>query len=434
MESSAQNIGALVEALASGKLGVRDHVLGCLERIERSDLNAFVAVHRERSLARADALDEERRAGRVPGPLFGLAMGIKDNFDEGGMVSAAGCRALRHRVPASDAEAVRRLRDAGAVIVGRTAMHELADGVTSENPWTGPVHNPWRMGHHPGGSSGGSAAAVAAGLVPGALGTDTGGSVRIPASLCGVVGMKPSAGLIPTAGVVPLSPSLDHVGAIAGDVEGIGRLIEVLAGAQGAGLARAARMPARALRLGVIADLGFAPDGEVGALFDDACRKLRDAGQSLVEVRVEGFDKALPIMASIYGPEMARVHAALLQAAEGDVSRSLRADLERGRALAPEKHKRARERAGTLARALDAALDSVDALLLPTTPHPARPFGSPDPHSYLFYTCPFNLSGHPAISLPMGRVDGLPGGRAHGRPRGGGAGGVGGWGAGGWGV
>ncbi len=407
MNPKAQDLPEIAAALGAGRLDVSAHVKACLNSITCSRLNAFVAIHREQALERAAALDEARSAGRAPGPLFGLALAIKDNFDEAGIPSAAGCRAYRNRIPEKDAEAVRRLRDAGAVIVGRTNMHELADGVTSENPWTGPVHNPWREGFHPGGSSGGSAAAVAAGLVPGALGTDTGGSVRIPASLCGVVGMKPSAGLVPTAGVVPLSLSLDHVGPIAASVAGVGMLLEALAGTAGQGMARAAREPAESARLGVLEPMSESDPG-VAALFDSSCQALRRAGFGITRLRVEGFEKALSIMASIYGPEMAASHAALLSAPEEDISAALRADLARGRALPPEKHAQARASAQALAAALDAVFDEVDALLLPTTLYPARPFGSAGSHVYLQNTCAFNLSGQPAISIPMGCVQGLP--------------------------
>lgn len=410
MAPKAQDLCEIAAALGAGRLDASAHIKACLASIASSRLNAFVAVHRERALLQAAALDETRRAGRAPGPLFGLALAIKDNFDESGIPSAAGCRAYRNRIPEKDAEAVRRLRDAGAVIVGRTNMHELADGVTSENPWTGPVHNPWREGFHPGGSSGGSAAAVAAGLVPGALGTDTGGSVRIPASLCGVVGMKPSAGLVPTDGVVPLSVSLDHVGPIAASVAGVGMLLEVLAGAAGQGMARAAREPAESARLGVLVQEGAEIDPGVTALFDSSCQALRRAGFGITRLRVEGFEKALSIMASIYGPEMAASHAALLSAPEEDISPALRADLARGRALPPEKHAQARSRAQALSAALDEVFEEVDALLLPTTSYPARPFGSAGSHVYLQNTCAFNLSGQPAISIPMGFVQGLPAG------------------------
>jgi aspartyl-tRNA(Asn)/glutamyl-tRNA(Gln) amidotransferase subunit A len=408
MHSANPALPEILVALRRGALGATEHVAACLERIERSRLNAFVAVQRARALARAAELEEARLAGQEPGPLFGLALAIKDNFDQAAEPCAAGCRAYRNRVPTADAEAVRRLQAAGAVIVGRTGMHELADGVTSENPWTGPIHNPWRAGHHPGGSSGGSAAAVAARLVPGALGTDTGGSVRIPASLCGVVGLKPSAALVPTAGVVPLSVSLDHVGPLAGSVAGVGALLEALAGPSGQGLARAAREPVSDLRLGVLENPGLAPDPGVAGLFEAARVKLLAAGFSGGPVRIEGFERALSIMACIYGPEMAAAHAALLDAPGEDISPALRADLERGRALPEDKRAQAGERGRALAATLEAAFDELDVLLLPTTPHPARPFGSPGPHTYLGYTCAFNLSGQPALSLPMGRVDGLP--------------------------
>ncbi|HSA24068.1 MAG TPA: amidase, partial [Myxococcota bacterium] len=408
--------------LRRGALGAEEHVAACLADIGRSPLNAFVRVYSERARAEAAALDRARQAGAEPGPLFGLAVAVKDNLDEAGQPCAAGCRAYRARVPGEDAEAVRRLRAAGAVIVGRTGMHELADGVTSENPWTGPVHNPCRLGFHPGGSSGGSAAAVGAGLVPAALGTDTGGSVRIPASLCGVVGFKPSHGLLPTAGVVPLSTSLDHLGVLTGNVAGAGLVAEALAGPAGQGLAAAARAPRGVLRLGVLEGLGetgTGPDLGVAAVFAEALARLGRAGFGQRPVRVAGFERALAVMSGIYAPEMAAAHTALLAGPPEDLSPEVRADLERGRAAPPEKLAQAQARRGELALALEAALAGADLLVLPTTPHPARPFGSPRPHTYLLYTCAFNLSGQPAVSLPMGQVDGLPVGLQLVGPRGG---------------
>ena len=268
-------IGATIAGMS-----VVENVREALQAIDRNaDLNAFITVHREAALLRAGELDESDQA---PGPLFGTAVAVKDNIDEAGVVCSAGCAAYRDRVPDRDAGAVSLLKQAGAVVIGRTNMHELGDGVTSENRHYGPVHNPHRRGYHPGGSSGGSAAAVAAGCVPAALGTDTGGSVRIPAALCGVTGFKPTAGRTPNDGVMPLSTTLDQVGLIAGSSADCARLFAVFANET------TGDHSTQKLRIGVLSGFGIEPDPQVGIIFEETlgvlegvdpqplgCRKLR---------------------------------------------------------------------------------------------------------------------------------------------------------------
>ena len=371
-------------------------------------VNAFRAVHAQE--ARAQARSEDAGRGDAPrrGPLDGIPVAIKDNIDEKGVICAAGSAAYRDRVPSEDAEVVLRLRRAGALILGRTNMHELADGVTSENPHFGPVHNPWRMGYHPGGSSGGSAAAVAAGVVPVALGTDTGGSVRIPAALCGVVGLKPSLGLIPTGGVVPLSPTLDHLGVLARTVRDTALAFAALSGlALVPDWENVARARSRR-KIGVLSGFAQAADEPVEGLFQHALAKLADLGFAPVPVAQEALAGAPKILSAIYAPEAAKVHAQALRERAEDFSPEVRADLARGLRLSPETIQKAHAERQRLGAGLQDALADLDFLVSPTTPHPARPLGSPDPHTYLTYTCPFNLSGHPAISVPMGWVDGLP--------------------------
>ncbi len=377
-----------------------------LESIDRNrDLNAFILVHHRAALERARELD---RAGGSPGPLSGLAVAVKDNIDEAGEICSAGCAAYRDRVPERDAGVITRIEQAGAVVVGRTNMHELADGVTSENPHYGPVHNPHRRGFHPGGSSGGSAAAVAAGCVPAALGTDTGGSVRIPASLCGVTGFKPTAGRVPTDGVVPLSTTLDHVGPIAGTAGDCARLLAVLAGEPTGELAGCCQQPPGRLRIGVLSGFGIEPDPQVGIAFEEALGTMERLGHSLVPLHLPVLAKGLRILSGIYAPEAARRHLERLRTRPGDFGEEVRADLERGVQMDPDAYQAALRDRDAFSDELAGAMQALDLLASPATPHPARPIGSANPHTYLIFTCPFNLSGQPAISVPMGKVDGLP--------------------------
>jgi aspartyl-tRNA(Asn)/glutamyl-tRNA(Gln) amidotransferase subunit A len=332
---------------------------------------------------------------------------IKDNIDEAATICSAGCAAYRDRIPDTDATVVQRLRAAGAIVLGRTNMHELADGVTSENLHYGPVHNPHRRGFHPGGSSGGSAAAVAAGIVPAALGTDTGGSVRIPAALCGVVGFKPTMSRVPTTGIVPLSTTLDHAGVLARTVRDAAELTAVLTQGAVAVPREAWTTPPAGLRVGLL-DFGLAPDPGVAERFAEAVRALERLGWSVVEAEVPAAAEALGVMSAIYAPELARWHEPRLWQRPEGFSPELRADLQRGLAQPAPRYTEALGRRAGLAGQVDGAMEELDLLLSPATPHPARPFGSPRPHTYLRYTCLFNLTGQPAIAVPMGMVDGLP--------------------------
>lgn len=392
---SCHNLQEAVEAVKTGRARAEVLAEQAASRARADACNAFVLIHD----------DVAERAARAPdGPLRGACVALKDNIDEAGVVAAGGCAAYFDRVPGVSATVVQRLLAAGAVVVGRTNMHELADGVTSENVHHGPVHNPARRGYHPGGSSGGSAVAVAAGIVPLALGTDTGGSVRIPAALCGVVGFKPTAGLVPLDGVMPLSTTLDHVGPLTRTVTDCVLAMQTLAGPR---WLEGELLPST-VRLGVLQGFGEVPDAGIAAVFSTALRRLEALGCRSDTVVLPELARGLRLLSSIYGPEAGEYHAEVLRRAPETLGEEVRADLERGLRADPVRRQIALEERAGLAESIEACFETVDLLVSPTTPRPAAPFGSPGSHVYLSYTCPFNLGGQPAVSVPMGEVAGLP--------------------------
>jgi len=294
----------------------------------------------------------------------GRRLAVKDNIDVAGMPCAGGMEVLRGRIAQTDAPCVARLKAAGYAVVGKTLMDEAAFGATGDNPWFGRCHNPARHGYTPGGSSAGSAAAVAAGLCDAALGTDTLGSVRIPASYCGVVGYLPGRGLIDSAGVMPLMPEFDRVGVLARSIADAARVASVMAG--------------RPIEPRAGASVGHLEGIVWGA--------LRRAALLLVEV------------------EAARIYAAN----NPKLSAQLRAALEFGRTASPERIARARERIDEARRRLDELLGRYDVLVLPTTPQTAFPFDAPVPPTQADFTVPASVAGLAAISVPTEKRDGLP--------------------------
>jgi aspartyl-tRNA(Asn)/glutamyl-tRNA(Gln) amidotransferase subunit A len=392
----------------------------CLDRItERNrSLNAYITVLVDEALEQARICDEEIAGGRYRGPLHGVPISLKDLIDVRGTPTTAASRVRDGHVAQRDAVVTGRLRDAGAVFLGKTNLHEFALGTTNEDSGYGPVQHPLDATRSPGGSSGGSAASVLAGMAYASVGTDTGGSVRIPSAACGLVGLKPTIGEIPIEGVVPLSRTLDHVGPICLSVADTALMYGVLRGSP----VPASPVPRAAgqLRLGVPRPYFFDRlDPQVAARFEEACERLRSAGALLEDVEIPHTAEIATVYVHIALPEAAAYHAATLESRPGDYTENVRLRLEMGRYILAEDYVRAQTGREVMTHEVKSVLHGRDALLLPSMAVPATRLGVPmvtidgveEPvrNITLRLTQLFNITGHPAISLPCGRTeDGLP--------------------------
>jgi len=416
-------ITELAPLLAARHVSSVDLTQACLDEIAAHNdaLRAFITVTADEALADARACDAELAAGHCRGPLHGIPISLKDLIDQRGVPTTAASRVRDGHVAAADAPVTAALRASGAVLVGKTNLHEFAFGTTSDETAYGAVRNPHDQTRSPGGSSGGSAVAILTGMSVASIGTDTGGSIRIPAAACGAVGLKPTHGEVPAEGVVPLSRSLDHVGPLARSVADAWLLYLVLRGtppAAGASWAEARRIGG--LRLGVVRPyVHDVLDDEVRGRFAEALAWLRQAGVKTVDVALPHAAETAPIYSHISLPEAAAYHATAVSARPERYTPNVRHRIEMGRYVLAEDYARAQRGREVLRAEVDRALADVDALVLPTLPIPAQPVGATTvevggrPESVrvlmLKLTQIFNVTGHPAISIPMGSTaDGLP--------------------------
>lgn len=420
MPSEPRTITELAAALRAREVTSAAVTEQCLARIAERNaaINAFITVFADEARLAAAAADRELASGRDRGPLHGVPVSLKDLVDVRGTATTAASRVRARHVAPADALIVERLRDAGAVLVGKTNLHEFAFGTTNDDSAFGPARHPLDPARSPGGSSGGSAASVADGMAYASIGTDTGGSIRIPAAACGVVGLKPALGDVPTDGVVPLSATLDHVGPLCRTVADAAIVYGVLRGA--ATPAPPRPNGPRGLRIGVprryFLDL---LDDEVAAAFRETCSRLARAGAALQDVDVPHADTIAPVYLHIVLAEAAAYHAKTLEERPDDYTPNVRIRLEMGRYVLAEDYLRALAGRRVLMREVDAALDGRDALLLPALAIPAPPIGAstvrvgaseePVRNVMLRLTQLFNLTGHPAIAIPCGTTRaGLP--------------------------
>jgi aspartyl-tRNA(Asn)/glutamyl-tRNA(Gln) amidotransferase subunit A len=412
---------ALIKARSVSPQELTEEYLSRIERLNPR-INAYVQVTHERARDDARRATEEIASGTYRGPLHGVPIGLKDLYDTAGIRTAGGAKILADRVPATDATVARKLREAGSVLLGKLNTHELAFGATTNNPHFGATHNPWQLDAIPGGSSGGSGAAIAAGLAAGTTGTDTGGSIRIPASLCGCVGLKPTYGRVSKAGVLPLSWVLDNAGPITRTVEDAAVMLQVMAGYDpddfstvpvavddylaplGEGV--------RGLRIGVPRAYFYDRlDDEVRAAVEQALDVLRGLGAELRDVQVPDFG---PITVPAFGlvvAELLELYGEQFRTRPEDFGADVAGILQQG---APDGVSVAAALRGMyeLTQAMRRVLLDVDALVTPTTPVPAMAIGqevieyggAQEPVIFALIRCtmPFNATRLPALSVPCG--------------------------------
>ncbi|MGI9079938.1 MAG: Asp-tRNA(Asn)/Glu-tRNA(Gln) amidotransferase subunit GatA [Acidimicrobiales bacterium] len=459
MTATAWQIAEAVRSGARTALDVVDEHLGRIAERE-PELHAFNLVLGDEARAAAARVDESVAAGRDPGPLAGVPVAVKDNLCTRGIPTTCSSRILEHWVPPYDATVVTRLVGAGAVIVGKTNLDEFAMGSSTENSAFGPTRNPHDPTRVPGGSSGGSAAAVAAGFAPLALGSDTGGSIRQPAALCGVVGAKPTYGMVSRYGLIAFASSLDQVGPFAANVADAALLLEVIAGHDPADstsipgpsprsegrsgpaprsgdLRGAVDEGVDGLRIGVVTELAHGADADVSARLDEAVRALEAAGAKVDEASVPAAVHGLsayyllaPAEASsnlarydgvryglrVDGADVSEMNHLTRTAGFGnEVKRRIMLGTYALSAGYYDAYYGQAQRVRTLIiRDFEAAYASHDLLLSPTAPTTAFPLGAKTSDPLTMYlsdvcTIPSNLAGHPAVSVPYGTGDdGLP--------------------------
>jgi len=408
-----------------------------LDRIDQLNpkINAYITVTSELALAQAKRAETEmfsprgRKSRRDRGPLHGIPISLKDNIYTKGIRTTAGSKILKDFIPLHDAEAWAKLEEAGAILVGKTNLHEFAYGVTTNNPHYGPTRNPWDLNRIPGGSSGGSAAAVAAGLCYGSIGTDTGGSIRIPSSLCGVVGVKPGIGRVSLEGVVPLSPRLDFVGPLARTVADAALLLDpiFLRGKKEPSLLLSRKSPARSLRkirLGLPKDLFFdVVSDDVYMVFHEAVKELQKEGATVKGISIPLLSETEEAGNHIAWPEATHYHqqAGWFPAHSAEYGEDVWTRLDLGTRISATAYLKALETRDKFIQQFHVTMADagVDAIVAPTTPIAAPLLGEentrigkenyPTRALLLRLNRPANLAGIPAISIPCGFTSaGLP--------------------------
>ncbi|SEA39300.1 amidase [Rubrimonas cliftonensis] len=421
-------IAEAADLIRDGKLSPVGLVEDCLRRIDALDgtYHAFIEVLREPALAAARAAEAEIAAGRWRGPMHGVPIGLKDIYETKGVRTTGHSRVAADYVPTEDATTTAMLEASGAINLGKLATWEFAIGGPSfDLPWP-PAGNPWRHDHDPGGSSSGTGTAVATGMVLGGMGSDTGGSIRFPAALCGIAGIKPTYGRVSRAGVMPLSFSLDHAGPMAWTVEDCAIMMQALAGHDPRDPA-SAELPvpdyraaltgdAKGLRVGVLRqfyETDAPADADCAAAFDAALAALADLGATVVELpALSPMQDYLAAAFLISRSEAFAIHEETLRASPGLYGEVARERMLMGALVTGADYVQAMRRRRELCVEFAAAMRGVDVVALPTLPTAAPKLGAYGKHFTIdrpLYTTPFNLTGSPALSVCDGfSAEGLP--------------------------
>jgi aspartyl-tRNA(Asn)/glutamyl-tRNA(Gln) amidotransferase subunit A len=414
-------------AYAARRLSPVELLRALLDRIEARDqrINAFIKVDAEGAFDAARQAEKDIVAGRARGPLHGVPIAIKDNIDIAGLPTTCHSKILVDNIAHMDAQVIGRLRAAGAILLGKLSLHEFAFGGPSKELPFPFARNPWNLDCQPGGSSSGSGAALAAGFVPLALGTDTGGSIRNPAGLCGVVGLKPTYGLVSRRGVFPLAFTLDHVGPLARSVSDIALTLDAIAGHDpadpgsaavsgkqfGADLGRGVR----GLRIGFVRhfhETDMVADPEVAAALEEAVRVLRQEGAEVRDIRLPRLQEIAAVQRMILLAEGWAVHAKWMRERPGDYATPTRRKVLSGVFVTAGELVHAQQCRTQMIDAIDDALRDVDVLLTANGMDPAVRFDDANAMARVYprqARSPFNLTGHPALAMMSGlSKSGLP--------------------------
>ena len=432
LEICNASAGQLAPMVKSGEISPVEIIDAHLSRIRATEpvLNSFITVLADEAMTAARQAERDVRAGRYRGPLHGIPVGLKDLFNTGGVRTTSGSRIYDNYIPAQDCTVAARFREAGAILLGKLNMHQFAYGPTGENPDYGHMHNPWDPERVSGGSSGGSGSAAAAGQCTITTGSDTGGSIRIPAALCGIVGLKPTYGRVSRHGLTPLAWSMDHPGPMVRTVEDAAITMNVIAGHDPNDVA-SANLPVpdytaaltgeiRGLRVGVPRQYMEAPlDPEVRQAVNGALEQMETMGAEVAEVEFPEFNDAAAISTTMLMAEATACFRDLLASDGNRLYEPVRLRLEAGLFISAADYLRAQQGRAVFDRAARRLLEDVDLLAGPTEPVTAPPLlqqqvlaGEQEIGTVAAltqYTRPYNITGFPAISVPCGfSTDGMP--------------------------